>query len=210
MKLVRNDKGEAVKIQMPFNSGLFNKVISSLESFRNDLQTITDLYNKISSIDELLTIDKLEALLQNPDTYIAEQFTKGKPLKVLGFTVNPAKIFNFIDKPEQLDYIVREVKILNDRAKGNFAKTELHKFNLEGETISIKNEVREQVKKDCTPLIDSPRIKQIDRAEKIANEINALCNELNIHKEGRINALKLLFKGGGDGISADYYRLMNR
>ena len=173
------------KVLLSKNQGAIESEIFKLQFPKNQFQSIVD---RLQTVGIIASGNDLEALINNPKTYVTDKITAGEEMKVGGLTLNKEKLFDLIEKP------IGTTEIIKDIERGNNEETTREglywlagKFTVLEGIVTITPEELERINTSHSLFITSENQSQ---AFAKLNELKDVINQLNgleVNNGGKIS-----------------------
>jgi hypothetical protein len=166
------------RVLLSTNEGQVQNELSSKKHSQVYFQTYIEKYNLLGL--KPLEEKDLNPLFDNPKAFLTQQITHGKSMDFGGLKMNPAKLYEIIEKPtgteELIDQICRDKSDHNITSQNHWFTD--HMIIKNGNKVEICPIVMNHITEQCSLYIDNEAQQEaFDLIDVIAKNINRL-NEL--------------------------------
>ncbi|WP_312342944.1 hypothetical protein [Chryseobacterium binzhouense] len=182
---------------------LINKYNDAAKFYFNDF---IKRYQSISILPELQT-DDLVDFFRNPKSFFLLKLTKGETLKVGDLKLSSEKVFELLERPEEIDMLINDIEALKRDRKymGEYGSFIVYFEICEGILKIKQNRINEVIEKYSRYIESEKQIKALKMANSLVSQINellTLCDVSKLEIFGNGNnpykaPLERIFKGTG-------------
>jgi len=187
--------------------GYINEWLKATEQAAQSLQPFVNRCSEISSVPELETEDLYDFFI-NPRSFFVSKLTKGETLKVGDLSLSSEKVFDLLDRPDELDKLVSDIEAL--KYKQHFQSNcfgQIQNLQLVEGILEVKQSWIDDVTERFSYYIETDnQFAALDLMNEILpkiNELFSMCNASKLPAENK-TYLETLFKGSGTGIDRIY------
>ncbi|PTD14376.1 hypothetical protein [Flavobacterium columnare] len=182
-----------IKVLLQKNQYGIDNEISQLQSKKEYFQNYV---NKVIELGLQVQESDLEALFDNPKTYITAKITAGENLQVGSLTLNKEKLFDLIEKPAGTNELIESIE--KDKQQQQVREQNVwfaNRFHIENNVVTIKPEIADQIENRYSLFIENENqqtaYNKLTQIVQLINELNELETKEKISKNTELSDLMI-------------------